>query len=222
MVTLPLAVASHVRVGETSDGGHGVRWNRRWRWRGTVQQSVDGPAIVVIMGVSGAGKTTIGQHLAKRLCWRFEEGDRLHPPANVARMKSGQPLTDADRAPWLTAIAEVINGWRSRGECGVITCSALKHSYRRIIIDDRRDVRLAYLEGSRELIAERLAARQGHFMPASLLDSQFATEPPGPDEHPIIIRIDRPIEEIAERIAGVLLSSARSPRGTGSKMRGTA
>jgi len=164
------------------------------------------------MGVSGAGKTTIGQHLAKRLCWRFEEGDKLHPPANVARMKSGQPLTDADRAPWLTAIAEVINGWRSRGECGVITCSALKHSYRRIIIDDRRDVRLAYLEGSRELIAERLAARQGH----------FATEPPGPDEHPIIIRIDRPIEEIAERIAGVLLSSARSPRGTGSKMRGTA
>jgi carbohydrate kinase (thermoresistant glucokinase family) len=183
-----------------------------------VQQSVDGPAIVVIMGVSGAGKTTIGQHLAKRLCWRFEEGDRLHPPTNVARMKSRQPLTDADRAPWLPAIAEVINGWRSRGECGLITCSALKRSRRRIIVDDRRDVRLAYLEGSRRSIAERLAARQGHFMPAGLLDSQFATlEPPGPDEHPITIRIDRPIEEIAERIAGVLLSAARSPRDSGSR-----
>ena len=99
----------------------------------------------------------------------------------------------------------------------MIICSTPKRSYRRIIIDDRRDVRLAYLEGSRELIAARLAARQGQFMPASLLDSQFATlEPPGPDEHPITIRIDRPIEEIAERIAGVLLSAARSPRGSGS------
>src|SRR5207253_9390376 len=100
----------------------------------------------------------------------------------------------------------VIDGWRSRGEYGVIACSALKRSYRRQIVGDRRDVRLVYLEGPPELIAERLAVRQGHFMPPSLLDSQFATlEPPGPDEHSITVRIDLPAEGIVERISGVLL-----------------
>ena len=176
-----------------------------------MRQLVDQPEVAVVMGVSGSGKTTIGLCLAKRLGWRFEEGDRLHPPENVAKMKSGHPLNDADRGPWLTAVAEVIDGWRSRGECGVITCSALKQTYRRQIIGDRRDVRLVYLEGSRELIAVRLATRKDHFMPASLLESQLATlEPPGRDENPIAISVDQPIELIVGRIVGVLFPSAQS------------
>jgi carbohydrate kinase (thermoresistant glucokinase family) len=168
------------------------------------------------MGVSGSGKTTIGRHLAQRLGWKFAEGDGLHPPENVAKMRSGRPLTDTDRAPWLAAIAEVVDGWIGCGECGVITCSALKRQYRGQIIGDRREVRLVYLEGSRELIAERLARRQGHFMPASLIDSQFATlEPPGADENPIVVSIDQPIELIAERVAGVLFPTAQSPQRLG-------
>jgi gluconokinase len=166
------------------------------------------PMVVVVMGVSGVGKSTIGRLLARRLSWNFAEGDALHPPANVAKMQSGQPLTDVDRAPWLAAVAEVIDGWLRRGECGVITCSALKRRYRCQIIGDRSNVRLVYLEGPAELIAERLAGRRGHFMPPSLLDSQFAAlEPPAPDERPITIRIDRPPEEIINRLAGVILSS---------------
>lgn len=160
------------------------------------------------MGVSGAGKTTVGERLAERLGWKFAEGDLLHPTENVAKMKRGQPLTDADRAPWLASIAETIDGWRGRGESGVITCSALKRRYRRQIIGEHRDVRLVYLEGPRELIGGRLISRRGHFMPQSLLDSQFATlEPPEPDENPITVGIDRPIGEIIDRILGVLLSS---------------
>jgi len=128
-------------------------------------------------------------------------------------MKSGHPLDDADRGPWLTAVAEVIDGWRSRGERGVITCSALKQTYRRQIIGNRRDVRLVYLEGSRELIAARIATRKDHFMPTSLLESQLATlEPPGRDETPITISIDQPIELIVERIVGVLFPSTQSPQ----------
>jgi carbohydrate kinase (thermoresistant glucokinase family) len=168
--------------------------------------------MAVVMGVSGAGKTTMGRRLAEQLHWQFEEGDRLHSAENIAKMKSGQPLTDADRAPWLAAVAAVIERWRSRGESGVITCSALKRAYRQRIVGERGDVRLVYLEGSRELIAERLAARHDHFMPAGLLDSQFAAlEPPGPEEHPITVGINRPIEEIVERIIGVLFSTARPP-----------
>src|SRR5215831_16926289 len=158
------------------------------------------------MGVSGAGKTTVGEKLAERLGWKFVEGDLLHPVENVAKMKCGQPLTDADRAPWLASIAETIDGWRRRGASGVITCSALKRSYRRRIIGEHRDVRLVYLEGSHKLIAGRLVGRREHFMPQSLLDSQFATlEPPEPDENAITIGIDRPIGEIIDRILGVLL-----------------
>jgi carbohydrate kinase (thermoresistant glucokinase family) len=185
--------------------------NRRSGSRGTVRRPTDRPAVAVVMGVSGVGKTTVGRHLAERLGWKFAEGDSFHPPGNVAKMKSGQPLTDADRAPWLAAIADVIGGWLSRGECGVITCSALKRNYRRQIIADRCNVRLVYLDGSRELIARRLATRKDHFMPASLLDSQIATlEPPAADEDPITVGVDQPIEEIVERIIGVLSPSARS------------
>ena len=173
----------------------------------------DGPAALIIMGVSGAGKSTVGTQLAKRLGWRFEEGDALHPPENISKMKSGAPLTDADRAPWLAAVAAVIDGWRSRGERGVITCSALRRAYRRQIIGDNRDVRLVFLEGPRELIAARVGVRQGHFMPPSLLDSQFAAlEPPGADENPIVVGIDRPVEGVIDNILHALHSLAQSPQ----------
>ena len=161
--------------------------------------------VAVVMGVSGSGKTTIGRALARRLGWLFQEGDALHPPENVAKMSAGYPLDDADRAPWLAAIAALIDEWRARGKAGVITCSALKRRYREVIIGDRPGVRLVYLAGSRALIAERLAARRGHFMPASLLDSQFATlEPPLPKECAIAVSVDAPVAAIVARIAASL------------------
>jgi gluconokinase/6-phosphogluconolactonase len=166
--------------------------------------------IAVITGVSGSGKTTIGRALARRLGWRFQEGDALHPSENIAKMKAGHPLDDQDRAPWLAAIAARIDEWRGRGECGVVTCSALKRRYREVVIGDRPDVRLVYLEGSKALIGERMAVRRGHFMPASLLDSQFAAlEPPAPEEHAIAVSVDMPVADTVTQIAAALL-----PRGT--------
>ena len=160
------------------------------------------PMVAVVMGVSGSGKTTIGILLAERLGWQFQEGDKLHPPENVAKMSAGIPLSDADRLPWLRRIAETIDGWRARGESGVVTCSALKRSYRNIIIGDRPEVRLVYLKGSPDLIRRRMAARHGHFMPAALLDSQFSIlEEPSPDENPIVVDIGGQPQEIAREIA---------------------
>jgi gluconokinase len=174
-----------------------------------VRHNPDIPSIAVVMGVAGAGKTAVGERLADRLDWKFIEGDRLHPPENVAKMQSGQPLSDADRTPWLVAIARAIDDWRASGACGIVTCSALKRDYRRRIIGSRPNVRLVYLDGSRELIAKRLAARRGHFMPASLLDSQFAAlEPPGPDENPITVAIDQPVDRIVGQIVAVLRPEA--------------
>ena len=161
--------------------------------------------VAVVMGVSGSGKTTIGRALARRLGWLFQEGDALHPPENVAKMSAGHPLDDADRAPWLAAIAALIDEWRARGKAGVITCSALKRRYREVIIGDRPGVRLVYLAGSRESIAERLAARRGHFMPATLLDSQFAAlEPPLPKEGAIVVSVEAPVAAIVARTAASL------------------
>ncbi|HEV2186422.1 MAG TPA: gluconokinase [Stellaceae bacterium] len=158
-------------------------------------------AAVVVMGVSGSGKSTVGAALADRLGWIFVDGDSLHPAANVAKMQAGQPLDDRDREPWLTAIAGQIDAWIRHGTPGVITCSALRRRYRDRIIGDRADVRLIYLAGTREVIARRLSARHGHFMPASLLDSQFATlEPPEIEENAIAVDIDRPIISIVDRI----------------------
>jgi gluconokinase len=177
-----------------------------------VRHNPDTPSVAVVMGVAGAGKTTVGERLADWLDWRFIEGDRLHPPENVAKMQSGQPLTDPDRTPWLAAVARAIDVWRASGACGVITCSALKRDYRRRIIGSRRNVGLVYLDGSRELIAKRLAARRGHFMPASLLDSQFtALEPPGPDENPITVAIDQPVDRIVGQIAAILRPAPERP-----------
>jgi len=168
--------------------------------------------VVVVMGVSGSGKTTIGRALARRLGWLFQEGDALHPPENVAKMRAGHPLDDADRAPWLAAIAALIDEWRARGEAGVITCSALKRRYREVIIGGRPGVRLVYLAGSRALIAERLAARRGHFLPASLLDSQFAAlEPPLPEEGAIAASVDAPVAAIVARIAASLAPTGTIP-----------
>jgi gluconokinase len=163
------------------------------------------PPVVVVMGVSGSGKSTVGEDLAARLHAAYQEGDALHPAANVDKMSHGIPLTDADRRPWLLAIAAVIDGWLERHEAGVVTCSALKRAYRDLLIGRREGVTLVYLDGSHELIAHRMAARHGHFMPAALLDSQFATlEPPGPDESPIVVAVDAPPAEIVEAIIGKL------------------
>ena len=157
--------------------------------------------IVVVMGVSGSGKTTLAKLLAQALGCQFLEGDALHPPANVEKMRGGTPLTDADRRPWLRRIAQEIDGWRARSQSGVVTCSALKRTYRDILIGDRSDVTLAYLKGSRELIQRRMAARHEHFMPVALLDSQFATlEEPAPDERAIVVDIGGSPESIVSQL----------------------
>lgn len=156
--------------------------------------------IVVVMGVSGSGKTTVAKLLADALECPFLEGDSLHPTANVEKMRSGTPLTDADRLPWLSRIAEEIDSWRRCEQSGVVTCSALKRRYRDVLIGVRADVALTYLKGSRELIQRRMTARHEHFMPVALLDSQFATlEEPTPEEHPIVVDVGgAPPEIVAE------------------------
>ena len=159
------------------------------------------PAVLVIMGVSGSGKTTIANELSRRLGWEFEDGDWFHPAANVEKMHSGVPLTDEDRWPWLRAIAQWIDETRASGRHGIVTCSALKRRYRAILIGERPDVRLVYLEGDMALIARRVATRHEHFMPASLLESQFeALEEPGPDERPISVSIEPGPREIVAQI----------------------
>lgn len=163
------------------------------------------PVIVVVMGVSGSGKTTVAALLAAALGCRFQEGDNLHPPANVEKMHRGTPLTDADRMPWLRRIAEEIDGWRAHGCSGVLTCSALKRSYRDIVIGDRPEVTLVYLKGSHDLIRRRMAARRGHFMPATLLDSQFGTlQEPTADEHPIVVDVGGKPDDIVADIVSRL------------------
>ena len=159
------------------------------------------PAIVIVMGVSGCGKSTIGALLASRLQWEFEDADWFHPASNVDKMHSGIPLTDEDRWPWLAAVAAWVDKTRRSGGHGVVACSALKRSYRDVLIGDRADVRLVYLKGDETLIARRIATRHEHFMPRSLLHSQFeALEEPGSDENPIIVSIEPQPREIVARI----------------------
>ena len=161
--------------------------------------------VLVTMGVSGSGKTTIAMKLAERLGWQMLEGDKLHPPANIAKMQAGTPLDDADRWPWLHAIADAIDKWRANGVSGVVACSALKRAYRDILIGSRPDVRIVYLQGSHAMIAQRMAARHGHFMPTGLLDSQFATlEEPDAAERAIMVSIapqpDAIVDAIIEKL----------------------
>lgn len=164
-----------------------------------------GPAVVVVMGVASSGKTSLGERLAERLGWPFRDADSFHPPENVAKMAGGTPLTDEDRKPWLAAIAAWIDDLRATGEHGIVTCSALKRAYRQVIVGDRPDVALVYLKGSRELIGRRMAARQHHFMPPALLDSQFAAlEEPGADERPLVVSVegskDAIVQDVIDRL----------------------
>jgi gluconokinase len=153
------------------------------------------------MGVSGSGKSTVADRLAARLGWRYEDGDSFHPASNVAKMSAGAPLTDEDRRPWLQAIADKIDRLSAAGERAVIACSALKRAYREVLVHGRDDIRIVFLDGTQELVAARLAARKGHFMPSGLLASQFRTlERPEANERPIIVSIDAPVERIVDDI----------------------
>jgi gluconokinase len=159
------------------------------------------PSALIVMGVSGSGKSTIADKLAERIGWRCEDGDKFHPASNIAKMSAGHPLTDEDRGPWLQAIADEIDRLCKAGERAVIACSALKRAYRDILVHGRNDVRIVYLKGTQQLIADRLAKRKGHFMPAGLLESQFKTlEPPAPEEHPVTVSIDASVDTIVDDI----------------------
>ena len=168
---------------------------------------------LIVMGVSGSGKSTVAELLAKRLGWPFMEGDRLHPPANVEKMRQGIPLTDADRAPWLDRIGEELKSSAAEGRSCVLTCSALKRAYRDRIRSARPDVRFVYLKGSEALIGARLAARRHEYMPASLLRSQFDTlEEPTPDE-PGVVTVD--VDGSADKEVGAVITAlglSPSPR----------
>jgi carbohydrate kinase (thermoresistant glucokinase family) len=165
---------------------------------------------IIVMGVSGAGKSTIASRLAKRLNRMFFEGDSFHPPQNVEKMKRGIPLADEDRLPWLRAIAAHIVDARNAGQQIVVTCSALKRAYRATLADSNADVGFVYLKGGKDLVSRRLAGRVGHFMPPQLLDSQFAAlQEPAADEPSIIVPIDAEPDDIVESIVEQFTMDAR-------------
>lgn len=159
------------------------------------------PLVIVVMGVSGSGKTTVGELLSRRLGWEYADADEFHPAANVAKMQGGTPLTDADRWPWLHKIAEWIGAHVASGTPGVVSCSALKGAYRELLIQGRLEVRLVYLDGDRDVIAGRMKSRKGHFFMPEMLDSQFRDlEPPTPAERPLKVSIDGSPEETVQQI----------------------
>jgi gluconokinase len=161
------------------------------------------PVVLVLMGVSGSGKSTVAALVAGRLGWDFEEGDDLHSPANIARMHAGHPLDDEDRMPWLAEVAAWIQERTDADRPGIITCSALKRSYRDVLRGEH--VIFVHVAGSQEEIAARLASRHGHYMASSLLESQFATlEPPAPDERSITVDINTSAAQEAAEIVKVL------------------
>lgn len=166
------------------------------------------PSVIVVMGVSGSGKSTIAAMLAHRLGFAFEDADWFHPPANVEKMHAGRPLTDEDRLAWLSGIAVWITATRAEGGHAVIACSALKRAYRDVLAAGHDDVRIVYLRGDRDLIARRFSLRHHHFMPATLIDSQFAAlEEPTADEHAAVVSIDahpRDIVEAAVKQLGII------------------
>ncbi|HEX9449037.1 MAG TPA: gluconokinase [Dongiaceae bacterium] len=166
------------------------------------------PLILVLMGVSGCGKSTIGELLAGRLGWPMIEGDEFHTRTNIAKMREAIPLGDADRWPWLNAIASRLDDWCKAGSSGIVTCSALKRIYRDRLAAGRPNVWFIYLKGAPEVIRPRLAGRLGHFMPANLLDSQYAAlEEPAADERAMTLTVDRQpiaiVDEVLEKIAKI-------------------
>jgi gluconokinase len=166
------------------------------------------PLAIVVMGVAGCGKSIVGKGLAATLGATFIEGDRLHPPENVARMAGGEPLTDALRAGWLDAIGRQVAESGSRGQSVVATCSALKRGYRDRLRGFCPDIVFLYLEIDPATARRRVANRRGHFMPASLVDSQFAIlEAPAVDEAALTLDAKRPVADIVAEAAGLLLKS---------------
>ena len=157
--------------------------------------------VIVLMGVSGAGKTTVGQLLASQLGWQFADGDDYHPAVNVEKMRSGIPLTDADRAPWLETLRGLIVGWTAVGMNGVLACSALKRAYReRLRVE--AEVQFVYLKGTPQILQQRLHARSGHYMTERMLASQLETlEEP---EHAVVVDVDRPPAGIVAEICAKL------------------
>ena len=165
-------------------------------------------AVLVVMGVSGSGKSTIALELQRVLGWPLQEGDDLHPPANVEKMRSGRPLDDADRLPWLQAVARWIDDRLEAGEPGIITCSNLKRAYRKITIGKRKGVCLVYLKGNEQLIHDRIVQRRHRYMPPTLLRSQFETlEEPGNDEHPLTVAVHGNVAQTVTQLLRQLAAS---------------
>lgn len=154
--------------------------------------------VIIVMGVAGSGKTTVGEKLAATLGWSFRDADDFHPPENVAKMSAGIPLNDHDRAPWLAAIRAHIDACLARGEGSVVTCSALKAAYRRVLVADPARVKLVHLTGDFALLAARIGSRQGHFMKPAMLHSQLAALEPPPDA--LAVDITPPPDEIVAQI----------------------
>ncbi|MGA5065221.1 gluconokinase, GntK/IdnK-type [Streptomyces exfoliatus] len=165
--------------------------------------------MVLVVGVAGSGKSTVGRLLAERLGWEYRDADEFHSEAARARMAAGRPLTDSDRGPWLDAIGEWMDQAIAAGRRAVVTCSALKRAYRDKLLAGRPGVLLVYLHGSRELLESRLAGRRGHFFPADLLDSQLAVlQEPEPDEHPLTVEIDQSPEAAVAAVLSLMPGEA--------------
>jgi carbohydrate kinase (thermoresistant glucokinase family) len=162
------------------------------------------PLVIVVMGVSGCGKSTVAKYLAEEISAHFKDGDELHPPANIDKMAAGTPLSDEDRNPWLHDVARYAQEHAEKHRCCVIACSALKHCYRQIL-NTAGNVAFVFLDGSRELIASRMHERRGHFMPLKLLDSQFeALEDPGAEPNVLTVSIEPQPDAIAAQAASEL------------------
>ena len=170
-----------------------------------MERATEPPAAVVVMGVSGCGKTVIGRRLAAALGWTFRDGDDFHPPANVTKMSGGVPLTDADREPWLATLAAMLTTALVAGPPLVLGCSALRRAYRNRLGLPHARIRLVHLDGPVDMIRKRIEQRAGHYMPATLLDSQLAIlERPGPDEAAIVIDVSEDPGQIVRQLIAAL------------------
>jgi gluconokinase len=172
--------------------------------------------ILIVAGVAGCGKTTVGALLAGLLRWHFLDADTFHSEANVAKMRSGVPLTDEDRGPWLRAIADWMDATIAAGQSAVLACSALKRSYRDELLSGRPAATMVFLLVDRDVLVRRLTSRRGHFFPEKLLDSQLASlEPPGPDERVRTVHVDGDPAQTAATIIALLWPSGRPARSLG-------